>query len=113
MRDEFDAVGVAVTEDKINSIAEKRLREEIRRGVQTIQYQVVTLLTTNGQAPFVTVFMYLGEAKNQQEKDDLALIIEETLLQRYQGVKNEKGVWVTPAFPKRRTTSAKAANTGS
>ena len=100
VRDEFDAVGVAVTEDKINSIAEKRLREEIRRGVQTIQYQVVTLLTTNGQAPFVTVFMYLGEAKNQQEKDDLALIIEETLLQRYHGVKNEKGVWVTPAFPK-------------
>ena len=100
VRDEFDAVGVAVTEDKINSIAEKRLREEIRRGVQTIQYQVVTLLTTNGQAPFVTVFMYLGEAKNQQEKDDLALIIEETLLQRYQGVTNEKGVWVTPAFPK-------------
>ena len=100
VRDEFDAVGVAVTEDKINSIAEKRLREEIRRGVQTILYQVVTLLTTNGQAPFVTVFMYLGEAKNQQEKDDLALIIEETLLQRYQGVKNEKGVWVTPAFPK-------------
>ena len=100
VRDEFDAVGVAVTEDQINSIAEKRLREEIRRGVQTIQYQVVTLLTTNGQAPFVTVFMYLGEAKSQQEKDDLALIIEETLLQRYQGVKNEKGVWVTPAFPK-------------
>ena len=100
VRSEFDAVGVAVTEDSINSIAEKRLREEIRRGVQTIQYQVVTLLTTNGQAPFVTVFMYLGEAKNQQEKDDLALIIEETLLQRYQGVKNEKGVWVTPAFPK-------------
>ena len=100
VREEFDAVGMAVTEDKINAIAEKRLREEIRRGVQTIQYQVVTLLTTNGQAPFVTVFMYLGEAKNQQEKDDLALIIEETLLQRYQGVKNEKGVWVTPAFPK-------------
>ena len=100
VREEFDAVGVAVTEDQINAIAEKRLREEIRRGVQTIQYQVVTLLTTNGQAPFVTVFMYLGEAKNQQEKDDLALIIEETLLQRYQGVKNEKGVWVTPAFPK-------------
>ena len=100
VRDEFDAVGVSVTEDQINSVAEKRLREEIRRGVQTIQYQVVTLLTTNGQAPFVTVFMYLGEAKNQQEKDDLALIIEETLLQRYQGVKNEKGVWVTPAFPK-------------
>ena len=100
VRSEFDAVGVAVTEDSINAIAEKRLREEIRRGVQTIQYQVVTLLTTNGQAPFVTVFMYLGEAKNQQEKDDLALIIEETLLQRYQGVKNEKGVWVTPAVPK-------------
>ena len=100
VRSEFDTVGVAVTEDSINAIAEKRLREEIRRGVQTIQYQVVTLLTTNGQAPFVTVFMYLGEAKNQQEKDDLALIIEETLLQRYQGVKNEKGVWVTPAFPK-------------
>ena len=100
VRSEFDAVGVAVTEDSINAIAEKRLREEIRRGVQTIQYQVVTLLTTNGQAPFVTVFMYLGEAKNQQEKDDLALIIEETLLQRYQGVKNEKGVWFTPAFPK-------------
>ena len=100
VRSEFDAVGVAVTEDDINAIAEKRLREEIRRGVQTIQYQVVTLLTTNGQAPFVTVFMYLGEAKSQQEKDDLALIIEETLLQRYQGVKNEKGVWVTPAVPK-------------
>ena len=100
VRSEFDAVGVAVTEDDINAIAEKRLREEIRRGVQTIQYQVVTLLTTNGQAPFVTVFMYLGEAKSQQEKEDLALIIEETLLQRYQGVKNEKGVWVTPAFPK-------------
>ena len=100
VREEFDAVGVAVTEDKINTIAEKRLREEIRRGVQTIQYQVVTLLTTNGQAPFVTVFMYLGEARSQQEKADLAVIIEEMLLQRYQGVKNEKGVWVTPAFPK-------------
>ena len=100
VRDEFDAVGVAVTEDKINSIAEKRLREEIRRGVQTIQYQVVTLLTTNGQAPFVTVFMYLNEAKNEQEKHDLAMIIEEVLRQRHQGVKNEKGVWVTPAFPK-------------
>ncbi len=100
VREEFDAVGVAVTEDKINTIAEKRLREEIRRGVQTIQYQVVTLLTTNGQAPFITVFMYLGEARNEQEKSDLAVIIEEMLLQRYQGVKNEKGVWVTPAFPK-------------
>ena len=100
VRSEFDAVGVAVTEDSINAIAEKRLREEIRRGVQTIQYQVVTLLTTNGQAPFITVFMYLGEARNEQEKSDLAVIIEEMLLQRYQGVKNEKGVWVTPAFPK-------------
>ena len=100
VRSEFDAVGVSVTEDNINAIAEKRLREEIRRGVQTIQYQVVTLLTTNGQAPFITVFMYLGEARNEQEKYDLAVIIEEMLLQRYQGVKNEKGVWVTPAFPK-------------
>ena len=100
VRSEFDAVGVAVTEDRINAIAEKRLREEIRRGVQTIQYQVVTLLTTNGQAPFITVFMYLGEARSEQEKSDLAVIIEEMLLQRYQGVKNEKGVWVTPAFPK-------------
>ncbi len=100
VREEFDAVGMAVTEDQINAIAEKRLREEIRRGVQTIQYQVVTLLTTNGQAPFITVFMYLGEARSQQEKADLAVIIEEMLLQRYQGVKNEKGVWVTPAFPK-------------
>lgn len=86
-------------EDKAK-IVEKRLRAEIKRGVQTIQYQVVTLLTTNGQAPFVTVFMYLGEAKNDREREDLAMIIEETLLQRYQGVKNEQGVWVTPAFPK-------------
>ena len=100
VRAEFDTVGVSVTEDKINAIAEKRLREEIRRGVQTIQYQVVTLLTTNGQAPFITVFMYLGEARSEQERADLAVIIEEMLLQRYQGVKNEKGVWVTPAFPK-------------
>ena len=100
VRDEFDTVGVSVTEDKINAIAEKRLREEIRRGVQTILYQVVTLLTTNGQAPFITVFMYLGEARSEQERADLAVIIEEMLLQRYQGVKNEKGVWVTPAFPK-------------
>jgi len=84
----------------VEKLAEKRLREEIQRGVQTIQYQVVTLLTTNGQAPFVTVFMYLGEAKNEREKKDLAIIIEEVLRQRYQGVKNEKGVWVTPAFPK-------------
>ena len=100
VRDEFDTVGVSVTEDEINAIAEKRLREEIRRGVQTIQYQVVTLLTTNGHAPFITVFMYLGEARSEQERADLAVIIEEMLLQRYQGVKNEKGVWVTPAFPK-------------
>ena len=84
----------------INKIAEKRLRNEIKRGIQTIQYQVVTLLTTNGQAPFITVFMYLNEARNEQEKKDLAVIIEETLLQRIQGVKNEAGVWITPAFPK-------------
>ena len=89
-----------ITEEKINQVAEKRLHEEIERGIQMIQYQVVTLMTTNGQAPFVTVFMYLGEAKNEQEREDLALIIEETLKQRYKGVKNEKGVWVTPAFPK-------------
>ena len=89
-----------ITEDKINQIAEKRLHEEIERGIQMIQYQVVTLMTTNGQAPFVTVFMYLGEAQTEQERHDLALIIEETLKQRYKGVKNEKGVWVTPAFPK-------------
>ncbi len=97
---EIEDLGIEPDEKKISEIVEKRLREEIRRGVQTIQYQVVTLLTTNGQAPFVTVSMYLGEAKNEQEKKDLALVIEETLLQRYQGVKNEKGVWVTPAFPK-------------
>ncbi len=97
---EMAELGVEQDEAKLSSIVEKRLREEIRRGVQTIQYQVVTLLTTNGQAPFVTVSMYLGEAKNEQEKKDLAMVIEETLLQRYQGVKNEKGVWVTPAFPK-------------
>ena len=88
------------SEDQICRIVEERLREEVRRGVQTIQYQVVTLLTTNGQAPFVTVFLYLGEANGEQEKKDLALIIEETLQQRYQGVKNEQGVWITPAFPK-------------
>ena len=93
-------MGSAVTEEQLSNMVEKRLRDEIRRGVQTIQYQVVTLLTTNGQAPFVTVFMYLNEAKSEQEKHDLALIIEEVLLQRYEGVKNESGVWVTPAFPK-------------
>ena len=97
---EVEALGVDPTEDKITEIVEKRLREEIRRGVQTIQYQVVTLLTTNGQAPFITVFMYLNEARSEQEKRDLAVIIEEMLEQRYQGVKHEQGVWVTPAFPK-------------
>ena len=97
---EVEALGVDPTESKVTEIVEKRLREEIRRGVQTIQYQVVTLLTTNGQAPFITVFMYLNEARNEQEKRDLAVIIEEMLEQRYQGVKNEQGVWVTPAFPK-------------
>ena len=92
--------GLDVSEERRHQIVERRLRQEISRGVQTIQYQVVTLMTTNGQAPFITVFMYLGEAKNEQEKKDLAIIIEETIRQRYQGVKNEKGVWITPAFPK-------------
>ena len=100
LQEEMQEVGAEITEEQLSNMVEKRLRDEIRRGVQTIQYQVVTLLTTNGQAPFVTVFMYLNEAKNEQEKHDLALIIEEVLLQRYQGVKNESGVWVTPAFPK-------------
>ena len=97
--EELAEAGITDT-DLINKIAEKRLRSEIKRGIQTIQYQVVTLLTTNGQAPFITVFMYLNEARNDQEKKDLAVIIEETLLQRIQGVKNEAGVWITPAFPK-------------
>ena len=97
---ETTEAGVNLPEEKLLEIAEKRLLEEVRKGVQMIQYQVVTLMTTNGQAPFVTVFMYLNEAKNEQEKRDLALIIEEVLKQRYQGVKNEKGVWITPAFPK-------------
>ncbi len=97
---EMAAIGVDPGEDKLQELVESRLRDEVRRGVQTIQYQVLTLLTTNGQAPFVTVFMYLGEAKNDQERKDLAMIIEETLEQRYQGVKNEDGVWITPAFPK-------------
>lgn len=97
---ELAVIGVDPGEEKICRLVEDRLRDEVRRGVQTIQYQVLTLLTTNGQAPFVTVFMYLGEAKNDQERRDLALIIEETLEQRYQGVKNEDGVWITPAFPK-------------
>ena len=97
---EIGELGVSPDEAQISKMVERRLREEIKRGVQTIQYQVVTLMTTNGQAPFITVFMYLNEAKNEREKRDLAMIIEEVLLQRSEGVKNEKGVWVTPAFPK-------------
>ena len=97
---EMKTFGVAPSEEAISQVVEERLRDEVRRGVQTIQYQVVTLMTTNGQAPFITVFMYLNEARNDQEKKDLAMIIEETLRQRYEGVKNEKGVWITPAFPK-------------
>ena len=97
---EFEDLGIEISDEKLAEVVEKRLRKEVNRGVQTIQYQVVTLLTTNGQAPFVTVFMYLNEARNEQEKADLAMIIEETLKQRYQGVKNEDGVWITPAFPK-------------
>ena len=97
---ESEMEGLPVSEERKKEIVEKRLRAEINRGVQTIQYQVVTLMTTNGQAPFITVFMYLGEARNPQEKADLAIIIEETIRQRYQGVKNEAGVWITPAFPK-------------
>ena len=98
--EEFRDAGITVDEHALETIVERQLRQEIKRGVQTIQYQVVTLMTTNGQAPFVTVFMYLGEAKNEQEKKDLAIIIEEVLNQRYEGVKNEQGIWVTPAFPK-------------
>ncbi len=97
---ELDEMGVEISQEKIDSIVEERLKKEITKGVQTIQYQVVTLLTTNGQAPFVTVFMYLNEARNEREKKDLAMIIEETLRQRCTGVKNEAGVWITPAFPK-------------
>ena len=97
---EMASAGIELPEEKLREITEKRLLSEVRKGVQMIQYQVVTLMTTNGQAPFVTVFMYLNEAKDEQEKQDLALIIEEVLRQRYQGVKNEKGVWITPAFPK-------------
>lgn len=98
--DTIQSCGGALDEAIISENVEKRLRDEVRKGVQTIQYQVVTLMTTNGQAPFITVFMYLGEARNETEKKDLAMIIEETLKQRYQGVKNESGVWITPAFPK-------------
>lgn len=97
---ELAAIDAHPSEDKIHEMVEKRLRDEIARGIQTIQYQVVTLMTTNGQAPFITVFMYLNEARSEQEKHDLAMCIEEMLRQRYQGVKNEKGVWITPAFPK-------------
>ena len=97
---EVEMEGLDVSAERKKEIVERRLRNEINRGVQTIQYQVVTLMTTNGQAPFITVFMYLGEARNPQEKADLAIIIEETIRQRYQGVKNEAGVWITPAFPK-------------
>ena len=97
---ELEMEGLNVSTERKKEIVERRLRSEINRGVQTIQYQVVTLMTTNGQAPFITVFMYLGEARNAQEKADLAIIIEETIRQRYQGVKNEAGVWITPAFPK-------------
>lgn len=100
LSDEMQKFGIEATAEQLNNLVEKRVREEIQRGVQTIQYQVVTLLTTNGQAPFVTVFMYLNEAKNEQEKKDLAIIIEEVLNQRIIGTKNEAGVWVTPAFPK-------------
>ena len=100
VKQEFDEVGIEVDDNKIAQIVEKRVRDEIRRGIQTIQYQVVTLMTTNGQAPFITVFMYLGEAKNEREKQDLAIMIEETLKQRIRGVKNEQGVYITPAFPK-------------
>ncbi|HJF65725.1 MAG TPA: anaerobic ribonucleoside-triphosphate reductase, partial [Slackia equolifaciens] len=98
--DEINTLGLEASPDKVAEVVEGRLRDEIRRGVQTIQYQVVTLMTTNGQAPFVTVFMYLGEARTDAERHDLAMIIEEVLRQRYEGVKNEAGVWITPAFPK-------------
>lgn len=98
--DEFKLADIDIDEEKLNILTEKRLRREITKGIQTIQYQVVTLMTTNGQAPFVTVFMYLNEAKNEREKADLAIMIEETLKERIQGVKNEQGVWITPAFPK-------------
>ena len=100
VQEEFALAGATISAEQLNAIVEKRVRDEIARGVQTIQYQVVTLMTTNGQAPFVTVFMYLNEAKNEQEKKDLAIIIEEVLKQRYQGVKNDAGVYITPAFPK-------------
>ena len=97
---EFEELGIKISEEQLNEIVENQVRKEINKGIQTIQYQVVTLMTTNGQAPFITVFMYLGEARNEREKKDLAMMIEETLKQRIQGVKNQKGVYITPAFPK-------------
>ncbi len=100
VRTEFEKIGLDLDEEKINKVAEMRVKEEINRGVQMIQYQVITLMTTNGQAPFVTVFMYLDEVPEGQTRDDLAAIIEEMLHQRIKGVKNEKGVFITPAFPK-------------
>ena len=100
VRTEFEKIGLDLDEEKINKVAEMRVREEINRGVQMIQYQVITLMTTNGQAPFITVFMYLDEVPEGQLRDDLAAVIEEVLHQRIQGVKNEKGVFITPAFPK-------------
>ncbi|MBR4745662.1 MAG: anaerobic ribonucleoside-triphosphate reductase [Clostridia bacterium] len=98
--EEFEELGIKYTQEQLDEVVENKVKEEINRGIQTLQYQVITLMTTNGQAPFITVFMYLGEARNKREKDDLAMIIEETLKQRIQGVKNQKGVYVTPAFPK-------------
>ena len=100
VRKEMEEAGIQVTEEQINLIAEKRVKEEINRGVQVIQYQVITLMTTNGQAPFITVFMYIDEVPEGQTREDLVAIIEEMLHQRIRGVKNEKGVWITPAFPK-------------
>ena len=100
VREEFEESGVDATEEQINKVAELRVLDEIKRGVQMIQYQVITLMTTNGQAPFVTVFMYLDEVPEGQVRDDLALVTEEILRQRILGVKNEKGVYITPAFPK-------------
>jgi ribonucleoside-triphosphate reductase len=98
--EEFETLGIEYTDEMVNKVTESRVKEEIKKGVQTIQYQVITLMTTNGQAPFITVFMYLDEVPEGQNRDDLAAIIEETLNQRYLGVKNEKGVYITPAFPK-------------
>ena len=100
LEEQFKSLNITVTDEQLNEVVESKVRDEINKGIQTIQYQVVTLMTTNGQAPFITVFMYLGEAKNEQEKHDLAMMIEETLNQRIMGVKNEKGIYITPAFPK-------------